>query len=43
MRWKTMNTGLLAGLALLLTACGGGAPPQDLALSGVSPESPSVV
>ena len=45
MRWKTtMIAGLLAGLALLLTACnGGGAPPQDLALSGVSPSSPSVV
>ncbi|WP_243094048.1 BACON domain-containing protein [Thermus thalpophilus] len=33
----------LAGLALLLAACGGGAPPQDLTLSGVSPNSPSVV
>ncbi|BCZ90628.1 choice-of-anchor U domain-containing protein [Thermus thermophilus] len=32
----------LAGLALLLAACGGGAPPQDLTLSGVSPNSPSV-
>ncbi|BCP97480.1 hypothetical protein TthHB5008_05810 [Thermus thermophilus] len=31
------------GLALLLAACGGGAPPQDLALAGVSPSSPSVV
>ncbi|BCZ90415.1 choice-of-anchor U domain-containing protein [Thermus thermophilus] len=43
MRRKTMAKGLLAGLALLLAACGGGAPPQDLALSGVSPNSPSVV
>ncbi|BCZ90314.1 hypothetical protein [Thermus thermophilus] len=44
MRWKTTATGLLAGLALFLAACnGGGAPPQDLALSGVSPESPTVV
>jgi hypothetical protein len=32
----------LAGLALLLAACGGGAPPQDLTLSGVSPDSPTV-
>ncbi len=32
---------LLAGLALLLAACGGGAP-QDLTLSGVSPDSPTV-
>ncbi|BBL81815.1 choice-of-anchor U domain-containing protein [Thermus thermophilus] len=40
---KTAATGLLSGLALLLAACGGGAPPQDLTLSGVSPNSPSVV
>ncbi|WP_051909112.1 COG1470 family protein [Thermus scotoductus] len=39
---KTAATGLLSGLALLLAACGGGAPPQDLTLSGVSPNSPSV-
>ncbi len=33
----------MAGLALLLAACGGGAPPQDLALAGVSPDRPTVV
>ncbi len=33
----------VAGLALLLAACGGGAPPQDLALSGVSSDRPTVV
>ncbi len=33
----------VAGLVLLLAACSGGTPPQDLALSGVSPDRPTVV
>jgi len=31
---------LTAELTLLLAACSGGTPPQDLALAGVSPDHP---
>ncbi|WP_198665535.1 choice-of-anchor U domain-containing protein [Thermus sediminis] len=34
--------GFLTGLALLLAACSGGAPPPDLTLAGVSPNNPTV-
>ena len=33
---------LTAGLTLLLAACSGGTPPQDLTLAGVSPDHPTV-